>query len=49
MIVTLMIRIVADLVFESAAAQRRAFEQEMKRYLEQNGVPAPSREQTAAR
>jgi hypothetical protein len=49
MIVTLLIRIVTDLILDSVATSGRSFEQEMSRYFEQRGYPAASREQATAR
>ena len=41
LIVPLLMRIVADLVFDSAAALRRAFDADMSRYLEDRGFRTP--------
>ena len=39
---TLLLALLADIVFESAATRRRAFTQEMDRYFEKRGlVPTP--------
>jgi hypothetical protein len=49
MIVTLLMGLVADLVFDSAASMRRAFDAEIDRYLQGRGFrstppkPAPTR------
>ena len=37
MIVPLLIRLVAELVFDSAATLRRSFDTDMNRYLERRG------------
>jgi hypothetical protein len=42
MIVRLMIGLLADLVFESAAARRRRLDAKMTRYLARGPRPAPS-------
>ena len=42
----LLLALLADIVFESAATRRRAFTQEMDRYFEERGLvsaPKPSR------
>ena len=42
----LLLALLADIVFESAAARRRAFTQEMDRYFQERGLvtaPKPSR------
>ena len=42
----LLLALLADIVFESAASRRRAFTQEMDRYFEERGLvstPKPSR------
>jgi hypothetical protein len=49
MVMTLLTRILADLIFEAAATTRRSFEQEMSRYFEQRGLPATPRQQATAR
>jgi hypothetical protein len=49
MIVSLLVGLVADLVFESAAAMRRSFDAEIDRYFQDRGFrstpprPTPSR------
>jgi hypothetical protein len=49
MIVTLLMGLVADLVFDSAASMRRSFDAEIDRYLQGRGLratpakPAPTR------
>jgi len=43
---SLLLALLADIVFESAAIRRRAFTQEMDRYFEERGLvptPRPSR------
>jgi hypothetical protein len=41
MILSLLARLGADLVFESAVELRRSFDAEMSRYLEQRGFRTP--------
>jgi hypothetical protein len=40
--VPMLMRLLADAVFESALSMRRSFEQEMTRYLEERGFRAES-------
>jgi hypothetical protein len=49
MIVSLLIGLVADLVFESAASMRRSFDAEIDRYFEDRGFRSVPRKPTPAR
>ena len=49
MIVTLLIGLVADLVFESAASMRRSFDTEIERYFQDRGFRSTPAKPTPAR
>jgi hypothetical protein len=49
MIVTLLIGLVADLVFDRAASMRRAFDAEIDRYFEARGYRSTTPKHTPAR
>jgi hypothetical protein len=49
MIVTLLMGLVADLVFDSAASMRRSFDAEIDRYLQGRGLRSAPPKATSAR
>jgi hypothetical protein len=49
MIVTLLMGLVADLVFDSAASMRRSFDAEIDRYLQGQGLRSTPRKPTPTR
>jgi hypothetical protein len=49
MIAGLLLGLLADVVFESAASLRRAFGMDMDRYFERRGLTPPTRRSAATR
>jgi len=45
----LLLRLLADVLFESAASLRRAFGMDMDRYFERRGFTPPTRQSAASR